>query len=63
MCKGRAFALREMLIYTAVIVTFYDIEPAGGRWAVPKLEPRAASKHSITPIRGWIKKREFPVVG
>ncbi|KAK5995489.1 Cytochrome P450 monooxygenase -like protein [Cladobotryum mycophilum] len=32
MCKGRAFALREMLLFTSSIITFYDMQPAkGGR--------------------------------
>lgn len=59
MCKGRAFALREMLIYTSVLISLYDVEPVGGgRWPTPKTVKAAASKHPAKPVRVWIKRRE-----
>jgi hypothetical protein len=62
MCKGRAFALRELLMFTAAILTMYDIEPAnGGKWTRPKTVKQAATKHPAKPVRVWIKRRALPV--
>ncbi|TKX25966.1 cytochrome P450-like protein 2 [Elsinoe australis] len=60
MCKGRAFALKEILIFTATIFTFYDMDPAKGEWKVP----RAAKGIGTNPIKGdmrvRIKRRRMP---
>ncbi|KHO02108.1 cytochrome P450 [Metarhizium album ARSEF 1941] len=59
MCKGRAIALREMLFYTAMIVSFYDmVPPEGQRWEEPGLSKRAVTKHPTKPIKVWIKRRD-----
>ena len=64
MCKGRAFALREMLLYTAVIISFYDMEPAQGRaWEAPQTYRLAATRHPKTPIRVRIRRRPQPARG
>ncbi|PNS15444.1 hypothetical protein CAC42_703 [Sphaceloma murrayae] len=36
MCKGRQFALKEVLMFTATIFSFYDMEPVSGDWKIPK---------------------------
>lgn len=60
MCKGRAIALREMLLYSAMILSFYDMSPPDGQsWEEPELCKRAATKHSKNPIMVWIKRRDL----
>lgn len=62
MCKGRAFAMRELLVFTAVIATMYDIQPVGGGpWKTLKMRKQAATKHPRKKCRVWIKRRELPV--
>lgn len=61
MCKGRAFALRELLMYTAVILTMYEIRPPEGeQWTVPGTVNQAATKHPNQKVRVWIKRRQLP---
>ncbi|KAM4057864.1 cytochrome p450 [Hirsutella rhossiliensis] len=61
MCKGRTFALREMLLYSAIIITFYDMQPPKGQsWEAPKTYKPMATRHPKTPIKVWIKRREQP---
>ncbi|KAG5980790.1 hypothetical protein E4U55_003661 [Claviceps digitariae] len=60
MCKGRAFAMRELLLYSSFIISFYDIVPPEGQgWEEPTTCKRAASRHPVKPVRVWIKKRDF----
>lgn len=60
MCKGRAFAVREMMFYSAVILSLYDIQaPEGEGWKVPKTETRAATRHPLQPLRVWVKRRDL----
>lgn len=63
MCKGRAFAMRELIIYTAVIITMWEMQPAGGRgeWPTLKTSKQAATKHPTGKCRVWIKRRELPM--
>lgn len=64
MCKGRQFALREMLLYTAAIITFYDMQPPkGGPWPVPRTRKLVANKHPKKPLKVWIKRRKLPAEG
>ncbi|KAG6019948.1 hypothetical protein E4U41_003026 [Claviceps citrina] len=59
MCKGRAFAMRELLLYASFIISFYDmIPPEGQTWEEPVTCKRAASRHPAKPVRVWIKRRE-----
>ncbi|KOS17726.1 25-hydroxycholesterol 7-alpha-hydroxylase [Escovopsis weberi] len=61
MCKGRSYAVREILLYVAVILSFYDIVPIkGGPWPKPKLNRNAGACHPAKPLRVWIKKRKLP---
>ncbi|PHH89960.1 hypothetical protein CDD83_4850 [Cordyceps sp. RAO-2017] len=65
MCKGRAFALREMLLYSAIIISFYDMQPPSGQsWEhAPKTYKTVATRHPKAPIKVWIRRREQPVEG
>lgn len=64
MCKGRAFAVREMMMYSAVILSMYDIQPPEGQsWTVPKMETRSATRHPLQPLRVWMKRREIATEG
>ncbi|EFY92536.1 cytochrome P450 [Metarhizium acridum CQMa 102] len=59
MCKGRAIALREMLFYAAMVLSFYDMVPPEGKsWEEPELSKRAVTKHPVKPIKVWIKRRD-----
>ena len=61
MCKGRAFALRELLMYSAAIIAMYEIQPPEGKdWSVPKTVKQAATKHPTSKIKVWIKRRKLP---
>ena len=61
MCKGRAFALREMLLYSAIIISFYDMQPPKGQgWEEPKTHKQAATRHPDKDIKVWIKRRVLP---
>ncbi|KAG5929819.1 hypothetical protein E4U53_002356 [Claviceps sorghi] len=60
MCKGRALAMRELLLYASFVISFYDIVPPQGQsWDEPTTCKRAVSRHPIKPVRVWIKKRDF----
>ncbi|KJZ76815.1 hypothetical protein HIM_03692 [Hirsutella minnesotensis 3608] len=63
MCKGKNFAVREMLLYSAMIITFYDMRPPQGQsWEIPKTFKPVATRRPKTPIKVWIKRREQSVV-
>lgn len=58
MCKGRQFAVKEILIFTATILTTYDMQPVGGGpWKLPKQSNGAGTKHPASSTRVWIKAR------
>lgn len=60
MCKGRAYALRELLVYVASILSFYDIiPPEGESWGEPKTTKRVGTRHAAGPVKVWIKKRQL----
>jgi hypothetical protein len=63
MCKGRAYAFRELMLYSAVIISMYEIQPAGGKgeWPTFKTVKQAATKHPAGKCRVWIKRRELPM--
>ncbi len=48
MCPGRHFASSEVLAMAAMLMLRYDIKPASGEWARPRLNTRAMAA-SITP--------------
>jgi hypothetical protein len=61
MCKGRDFALKECLAFTAAIVALWDVEPAGGgQWKMPKHRRAAGVYGPSGDTRVWLKRRELP---
>ncbi|KXT10768.1 hypothetical protein AC579_2324 [Pseudocercospora musae] len=61
MCKGRAFALKESLLFTAAIISMWEIEPAGGhgkRWKIPKHRKATGVYGTNEVTRVWIERRE-----
>ena len=61
MCKGRQFAAKEILIFTAAIISLWDIEPAGGGpWKMPKPRKATGTKGVKHDTRVWIRRRKFP---
>lgn len=62
MCKGRNFAIRELIMFTAAILTMYDIRaPEGQELKVPGTIKQAAAKVPKTKTPVWIKRRELPM--
>ena len=60
MCKGRAFAFKESLMYTAAIVAMWDIEAAdGGSWTMPKHRKSTGVYNSNDDTRVWVKRRKL----
>lgn len=58
MCKGRQYAVREILLFAAAIIAVYDIQPVGGgEWKMPKLRKTAGTKQPAEETRVWIKTR------
>lgn len=58
MCKGRQFAVREILLFTAAILAVYDIQPVGGGpWVFPKVRKTTGAKQPSSKTRVWIKTR------
>lgn len=60
MCKGRAFAQKEILMFTAAIVSFWDMEPKGGgtsEWKIPKAKRATGTKTTSEDQRVWIRRR------
>ncbi|KAF2158138.1 putative P450 monooxygenase [Myriangium duriaei CBS 260.36] len=61
MCKGRQFAFREILMFTATIFTFWDMEPAkGGEWRMPKPVQLTGTNGIKGEMRVRLKRREIP---
>ena len=59
-CKGKEVAQREMLAYTAVILSLYDItSPKGKPWKKTKLRKSSGTRYPKRPLRVWIKRREL----
>ena len=60
MCKGRAFAAKEILLFTAAVITFWDIEPAGGGpWKMPRPYKATGANGAKDDVRVWIRRREI----
>ena len=62
MSEGKGFALRELLMYTAAILTMYEIRPPEGKqWTIPGTRRQGVTKHPKKAVRVWIKRRELPM--
>lgn len=58
MCKGRAFAQKELLTFAAAIISIWDIEPAGGGpWKMPKPKRATGTYTTSDKVKVWIKQR------
>lgn len=61
MCKGRNYASKEMMIFAAVILSMWDIEPAGGQaWKIPGHERAPGTLRPKSDVKVWIKRRQMP---
>ena len=63
MCKGCSFALKEVLMFTAAVLTLWDISPVGGEgkeWKMPKAKNATGTKITDDDTRVWIRRRKLP---
>lgn len=61
MCKGRAFAFKEIMIFAAAIISMWEIDPVnGGEWKMPKHRKATAVYATSDSTRVWIKQRKLP---
>lgn len=61
MCKGRAFAQKEVLVFAAAIISFWEIEAAGGGpWKMPRHKKATGTYTTNDNIKVWIKPRVLP---
>lgn len=64
MCKGRVFAFKECMMFTAAIVSMWDIESAGGGpWKMPKHKKATGVYGTNDNPRVWLKRRELEKPG
>ncbi|RAL10746.1 putative RNA12 protein [Aspergillus homomorphus CBS 101889] len=57
-CKGRAFAERKLLAFSAAIIALWDVEPAEGQaFVIPQHRPSAAAFLPKTDIRVRMRQR------
>lgn len=60
MCKGRGFANREMVMFTSILISLYDIKPPEGKgWKIPKTDKKVGTRYPRSPIKVWIKRRDL----
>ncbi|KAM0721569.1 hypothetical protein Q7P37_002494 [Cladosporium fusiforme] len=63
MCKGRAFAFKEIMLFTAAIISMWEIDPVdGGEWKMPKHRKATGTYSTDDATRVWIKQRKLPEV-
>ena len=61
MCKGRAFAFKEIMMFVAAIITLWEMDPVGGgKWKMPAHKKATGVYATSDSTRVWIKKRELP---
>jgi hypothetical protein len=62
MCKGRAFAFKEIMLFSAAIISMWEIDPVdGGEWKMPRHRKATAVYGTSDSTRVWIKQRKLPV--
>lgn len=62
MCKGRAFAFKEIMLFSAAIISMWEIDPVdGGEWKMPRHRKATAVYGTDDSTRVWIKQRKLPV--
>ena len=58
MCKGRAFAQKEVMAFAAAIIAVWEIEPkGGGEWKMPKHKKATGVYATNDDTRVWLKRR------
>ncbi|KAF7188476.1 Cytochrome P450 7A1 [Pseudocercospora fuligena] len=58
MCKGRHFAVKEVMIFTAAIISMWDMEAAGGgEWKMPASRKTTATHGTDDECRVWVSRR------
>ncbi|EMC97078.1 hypothetical protein BAUCODRAFT_121589 [Baudoinia panamericana UAMH 10762] len=58
MCKGRSFAFKECMMFTAAIVAMWDMDPAGGgAWNIPRHKKATGVYATSDETRVCIKQR------
>lgn len=63
MCKGRSFAFRECMMFTAAIVAIWDIVPAGGgEWKMPRHRKTPGVYGTSDDTRVWVSRRQLDKV-
>ncbi|KAK0384526.1 hypothetical protein NLU13_8612 [Sarocladium strictum] len=56
---GHNLTEREVMLFTAAILSMYDIQPAAGlRWESQKLFKTTSTKHPSRSVKAWIRRRE-----
>lgn len=59
-CKGRAFAFKECMMFVAAIVSMWDIEAAGGGpWDMPRHKKATGVYTTSDDTRVWVKRRQL----
>ena len=59
MCKGRSFAVKEVMAFSAAIVALWDVEPAGGgKWTIPRHRKATGVYGTPDDTRVWVKRRK-----
>lgn len=57
-CKGRAFAEREVLIFVAAFVATWEFEPVGAGWEIPgKAYNGTGTANPTGPVRVRVARR------
>lgn len=64
MCKGRAFAFKEIMLFSAAIISLWDMVPAGGGpWKMPRPSKATGVYSTYDDTRVWLKRRRVAVEG
>ncbi|KFA67774.1 hypothetical protein S40285_04501 [Stachybotrys chlorohalonatus IBT 40285] len=60
--RNETLELRQMAMFTAAIISLYDIEaPKRGTWPDPRTTSAIPVRQATQAITAWIKKKELPV--
>jgi hypothetical protein len=60
MCKGRAFAFKECMMFAAAIISLWDIGAGDDKeWKMPKHQKATGVYNTSDSTRVWIKKRKL----
>ncbi|TKA29010.1 hypothetical protein B0A50_03422 [Salinomyces thailandicus] len=60
MCKGRAFAFKECMMFAAAIIAMWDIQPAGsGEWKMPRHKKATGVYNTSDQTRVWVRQRQL----